>query len=142
MTKTPSRSPFASHSWEPRFVIEHYDADSVRHAVELWRLCNTWFPPTAQIRYVAREPTRLQIAHPDASRPFHAPWTALEQPITAADVPPLVHAWLKTATYPEAPWFDGGEARGYCVYWAYYGSEDEAAYRSLVVLPKWFEIHK
>lgn len=142
MRDVPSRSPFSSPSWEPRFVVEHHDDEPLRHAVELWRLCNTWFPPGALIRYVAREPTRLQIAHPDSSRPWDAPWTTLDQPIVAAEVPALVHQWLKTATYPEQPWFEGGEARGYCVYWAYYDSEDEAAYRPLVVLPKWFEIHK
>jgi hypothetical protein len=142
VTDHPSRSPYSSHSWEPRFVVEHHAAEPLRHAVELWRLCNSWFLPSAQIHYVAREPTRLQIAHPDSSRHMSAPWSALEQPIVAADVPALVLAWLETATYPEEPWFDGGEARGYCVYWAYYGSDDAAAYRSLVVLPKWFEIHK
>jgi len=142
VSDVPSHSPLVSPSWEPRFVVEHHDAEPLRHAVELWRLCNTWFPPGAPIRYVAREPTRLQIAHPDSSHLPAPPWTTLESPIVAADVPALVHAWLQTAAYPEAPWFDGGEARGYCVYWAYFGSDDPAAYRSLVVLPKWFEIHK
>jgi hypothetical protein len=139
------RSPFASSSWEPRFVIEHFDNASLGHAVELWRRCSELelsFPADASIRYVAREPACLRVAHPHAHASTRAPWTALERPIVAADVPALVRTWLETATYPEEPWFDGGEARGYCVYWSYFGSEDGDDGRALVVIPKWFEIHK
>jgi hypothetical protein len=142
-TGVAPRSPFASSSWEPRFVVEHYDDESLGHAVELWRRCSLHFPAGAPIRYVAREPTCLQVAHPGSSFPVpRAPWEELEQPVVVADVPALVRAWLETATYPDAPSFDGAEAKGYCVYWAYFLSEEAGRYRSLVVLPKWFEIHK
>lgn len=137
------RSPFASESWEPRFVVEHYDVGALAHAVELWRVCNFAFGAAARIRYVAREPTWMQVAHPDAHLPLvRPPWVELEQPVVAADVAGLVQRWLDTATYPEQPWFDGVEAKGYCAYWAYFGSRDFGSYRSLVVIPKWFEIHK
>ena len=135
------RSPFSSSSWEPRFVIEHYRDEPLRHAVELWRLCNFGFYPDEIIRHVACEPTRLQIAHPGSSA-MSEPWVALDPPIAAADVPALIRSWLDTATYPKQPSFDGDEGRGYCVYWAYWLSEEWGAYRSLVVIPKWIEIHK
>lgn len=140
VTSPAPRSPFSSMSWEPRFVVEHYEDEPLRHAVELWRLSNPGWHPDALIRYVSREPTCLQIAHPDDHG--GPEWTTLDTPVVAADVPGLVRAWLKTAAYPKEPWFDGGEARGYCVYWAYFRSEEGGDYRSLVVLPKWFEIHK
>jgi len=139
--ETP-QSPFSTSSWEPRFVVEHYDDESLHHAVELWRTCSTpefRFPADALIRLIKREPTCLRLGHPQASSSH---WDSLSAPIGAASVPSLVRDWLETATYPARPWFDGAEAKGYSVFWTYFGSTRGAFSGSLVVLPKWFEIPK
>ncbi|HEY1814369.1 MAG TPA: hypothetical protein VGG74_18585 [Kofleriaceae bacterium] len=59
-----------------------------------------------------------------------------------ADIPRALMSWLQTATYPEQPNCDGDEARGFTVFGGYFGSEETESYGSLVVLPKWIEIHK
>ena len=136
------QSPFSTSSWEPRFVVEHYDDQSLHHAVELWRSCSSpefRFPADALIRSIKCEPTWLRLGHP---RDSSSAWDALPAPVVAASVPSLVRDWLETATYPATPSFDGAAAKGYSVFGTYFGSPRGSFGGSLVVLPKWFEIHK
>lgn len=141
------RPPITSHSWEPRFAIEHYDPAALRNAVELWWLCDLGmrFVPDDPVTHVARGPNWLLVGHPRDRDPFPRDfWERLAQPVDQPDLPKWIDAWLETATYPDKPWFDGGEAKGFSVYWGHYDCTEvhHVAYGALVVLPKWFEIHK
>lgn len=44
--------------------------------------------------------------------------------------------------YPEQPWFDGGEARGFQMYHVPWLQEPRESYGCTLILPKWFEVHK
>jgi hypothetical protein len=48
----------------------------------------------------------------------------------------------KPIEYPDAPWFEGGEARGFRMYHVPWQQEPKALYGYLTVEPKWVEIHK
>lgn len=148
MRSLAPRPPITSASWEPRFAIEHYVGDALRNAIELWWLSDLGvrFVPDDPIRHVARSDSWLCIGHPAKRDPFPRElWEALPEPVEQRDLPAWIAAWLRTdAKYPERPWFDGGEARGFSVFWGHYGCEEieDHGYGALVVLPKWFEIHK
>jgi hypothetical protein len=146
MADQAPRSPFASPSWEPRFVVEHYHPEAMAAAIRLWLLCASWLPaPDPRVSYVARQDTVLHVAHPaDRHRSSSLEWSALPEPLDLAGLVPVVLDWLRQALYPPKPWFDGGERAGFCVFWGHYGCEEvaPAVQGSLVVLPKWFEIHK
>lgn len=141
------RSPFASASWEPRFVVEHYEPAAMADAMGLWLLCagEHRLDHAPRIRHVFRGDAVLYVAHP-SSDPGHWPleWATLPEPLGLAALRRYALDWLKEARYPDMPSFDGGEAAGFCVFWAHYRCEEvpSGVYGPLVVLPKWFEIHK
>lgn len=70
----------------------------------------------------------------------------MEPLFTGLDLTRAVEAiarWLADeAEYPEPPWFDGGEARGFSAYHVPYRGQALGPYGFMVVAPKWFEIHK
>ena len=137
------RSPFASASWEPRFVVEHYTQAALQSAVTLWSECRTGLKsPDGLVRYATRHSDHLLVEHPDAWHPGQL--QALPEPIPIASLAGWITTWwLATAKYPEEPWFDGGEARGFCAFWAHYACQEiKGSSGALVVLPKWFEFHK
>lgn len=141
-----ARTPFASHSWEPRFAVEHHEEAALAPAIALWRLGNYSRPWDFDdgIRSVARLPTAIFIGHPRWDSSVRPPYVTLDAPIAIDDLPRAIMTWLADVTYPTEPNFDGGEGRGFTVYWVYAACKeaDSAAGGSLVVLPKWIEIHK
>jgi hypothetical protein len=138
---TAPHSPFASQSWEPRFVVEHYNEAALHSAIELW--ASMWHIGFATldstVRHVTMRPDCLLVEHPNARDHAGEP---LPEPVALRELTPWIMAWLHTATYPDQPWFDGGEQKGFCVFWAHYQCAESGAYGSLVVIPKWFELHK
>jgi len=129
------RSPFGSHSWEPRFVIEHYWEGALSAAIELWSMTEFGYPPP--LVFATRRPDHMIIARDRYKARDDEP-----EPLAISDIPRAIRTWLQTATYPEQPNFDGDEARGFTVFGAHWQCEESDAYGSLVVLPKWLEIHK
>lgn len=138
------RSPFAAESFEPRFVVNHHAELALRAAVDLWFMSCNWYSPSApELRYVQRRADHLLLAWSGWGRgDAPAPWEKLPQPLAKDAIAPWVMAWLDGATYPEQPWFDGGERRGFSAYCVHFRSKESIAYGSLVVLPTWFEVHK
>ena len=134
------RSPFRFDSYEPRFVIEHYDPRLLAHAIALWVSCDYHGGP---VTHAARSPTTLLLTRGDHPGPFH-PWEKLPRPLAMDEVAPYIASWLKTATVEEPePNFDGSEAKGYSAFWGYWrGEELEHGYGCFIVQTKWFEIHK
>lgn len=140
-------SPFRSESWEPRFVVEHYRNEALSLGIALWRSSAAieFGATTHPVRFVAQSESVLRIAYPASDREHHHGWKRLDTPLPLDQLDTWIVDWLKTATYPDTPWFDGGEARGFCMFWAHFGCEENAPFHThgeLVVLPKWFEIHK
>jgi hypothetical protein len=139
------RSPFASESWEPRFVVEHHDERALRAAIDLWMFssCGRRRAP-GLFAHVARHGDCLLIAHPDLGLDSQDPWEVMTPPIEINALAAWIGMWLTTATYPKRPRFDGDEIQGFCVFWCHYQCV-ELVRRSmgpLVVMPKWFEIHQ
>lgn len=143
------RSPFASHSWEPRFVIEHYRESALRAALELWRNCggDSGWSMQGVVTQVSRSPEAFVIARPGAQ--FVSKFSPLSEPLELQALPAWIGSWLHgpfdepgEALLPPEPSFDGHGARRFCVFWSHFRCEEADAYGSLVVLPKWIEIHK
>lgn len=140
----PPRSPFASESWEPRFVVEHFDDRALRAAIDLWMFSSYGRQRAPGLTHVACRGDYLLVAHPDLGPGRQDPWEVLEPPIEIDALAAWIRTWLTTATYPKRPNFDGDEGQGFCVFWCHYQCA-ELARRSmgpLVVMPKWIEIHK
>ena len=107
------KSPFASQSWEPRFVVEHYTQAALESAVTLWSECRIGSKSSdGLVRYATRHADHLLVEHPDTFHPGQL--DALPEPIPIGSLAGWIRTWwLATATYPEQPWFDGGEAHGF-----------------------------
>lgn len=144
-TPPPPRSPFASESWEPRFVIEHHDARALRAAIELWMISLYGIRrPPGVVTHVARHSSYLLVGHP-SQRPGHEDlWEELAPPIEVGALAAWIGTWLTTATYPKRPRFDGDEQQGFCVFWRHYlcAELERGSMGQLVVMPKWIELHK
>jgi hypothetical protein len=131
------RSPFALESWEPRFVVENFRADALRCAIELWTISELRAHPP--FTHVMRHADHLLVA---CSRDRdNGAWEPLPQPLAIDELASWILAWLKTATYPAMPNLDD-EAPGFTVFWAHYQCVESGNYGSLVVIPKWIELHK
>lgn len=144
----PPRSPFASTSFEPRFVVSHGDERALGPAIELWLLSAAvehGAPAERAVRHVMRRDDHLCIAYPrTTSVERWRGWETLDPPVALADLPRWIAAWLRTANYPKQPWFDGGERKGFTVFWAHYGCEEAPHVDggALIVMTEWLEIHK
>lgn len=96
------------------------------------------------IRYISRRHDILLAAHPASNSSPQAGWEDLRQPLQPEALAEVIVAWLDTAEYPAEPWFDGSAANGFSMFWGYYGHEGlpPGGHGALIVVPKWFEIHK
>ena len=143
MAERDITSLFASHSWEPRFVVEHYDFKVLQAAIELWTTYS--HDGRGDIRRVARYDNCLLIGHPGRNHGDHRePWETLVEPIAIASLALWIRTWLDTATYPKMPWFDGDEGAGFTIFGNYYQCVElpRGHDSALIVVPKWIEIHK
>lgn len=143
MAERDIKSLFATHSWEPRFVVEHYDTKVLQAAIDLWTTYS--YNGRGDIKRVARYDNCLLIGHPgrDDDNPGE-PWETLGEPIAIASLAEWIRTWLDTATYPKMPSFDGCEGAGFTIFGNYYRCVEvpRGHDSAVIVVPKWIEIHK
>ncbi len=146
---TSPPAPFSSPSYEPRFAIEHGGHEALSHALQLHALCNrARYREDAPVFFGSTlSPARVAVAarargsFPGELRVYG--YEPLFAELTRAEALEAILRWLRdVAEYPERPWFDGGEGRGFRAYHVAWGQESLGPYGYMVVEPKWFEIHK
>lgn len=137
-------TPFSEPSYEPRFAFEYprNSAKALHHALTLHCLCS---PPPAKVSFSAYHNGNDWLAILAETRSFALPpakkvFFSEQSQDAAAE---QIARWLEDdAEYPDPPWFDGGEARGFQIYHVPWRQEPQAFYGCTLILPKWFEVHK
>lgn len=146
------RTPFAEHSWEPRFAIDAWLNQG--EAIELGlRCCLTAYPFyccnfPSDPRYFGFLifPTRFAVAPVGTREPSLYQVPSCFENFSLEEAVNFIVNWLSNdAEYPEMPWFDGGERKGFQMYHVPYMGKDEELnlFRGFTLIePKWFEVHK
>ena len=144
-------SPFATPSFEPRFAIDGSTPEMLEHALRLHVLCNNatgaaYVEGKGVFRGFHSGGRRLAVAaslHGFPGDPRGPAWEPAFRDLDRGQALDAIRSWLREAAgYPETPWFDGGEARGFRLYHVPYGELDLGPYGFMVVEPKWIEVHK
>lgn len=144
-------SVFASLSWEPRFAVDGTTDALIQEALQLHAALRhkELAPERVWFDGVVASPSRIIVRarradHSLADPPWelrNATWrfVGLALGPAVADVA----RWLDSeALFPPSPWFDGGEARGFQAWQVAHGMAGVGPVNTLVLEPKWFEIHK
>jgi hypothetical protein len=157
------KSPLSRKSFEPRFAIESYEYRALELGIELYVLttgfpmtfieydAGNWNPDSWKSRMDAVRFTRYSDATsalllgPAGTGPGNDGLDPIE--IEGGASPEIVAAfswkWLRqVAKYPKRPWFEGDEQPGFAMFNVPWLQPPSEQYGRLVIVPKWFEIHK
>lgn len=143
-------TPFAQHSWEPRFAFDGRttELDLIQLGLSCCLAMDPFRAQKTDRRFIAFavSTTRLAVAAPDFDRPDSLNDTPRFADTPIGDAARSIQAWLENeAEYPQRPWFDGGESRGFQMFHVPWCREYKA-YKEFfgyaLIEPKWYEIHK
>jgi hypothetical protein len=142
---TSRQSPFSEPSFEPRFALDHDSPDPAVLAIGLELQQRSQRPwgggPVFTAYRIGTDRLAVSANAYGFPHPLHQP-VAFEG-LTRDQAALWIARWLEEeAEYSEAPWFDGGEGRGFRMYHVPWKQEPRQFYGYLLVEPKWFEIHK
>ncbi len=138
-------TPFASPSWEPRFALDGRIDHLIAKGLELYLHCDDGLfrNETSTLRAFVAGPTRLVVSAGSGGGLFAGDPGGYFDANPLPEAARLIAHWLThEAVYPERPWFDGGEAKGFQMYHVPWNQEPARFYGCLLVEPKWIEIHK
>ena len=150
--EVPNRipTPFAQHSWEPRFAFDgrSRDIDLIQTGLSCALVMDPFHAHKTDRRFIAYSVSSTRLAIKASNYHSQHPLSETTQFADASieDAARAISTWLESKTvYPDRPWFDGGESRGFQMFHVPYCSQ-YSAYKGYfgytLVEPKWFEVHK
>jgi len=149
MPATPPHEhpPFAQPSHEPRFALEFPSVSPAAIALGLEAIglmTPAALAPPLFRGYADEEGQDwLAVALGNSYHPYPLKEPADFEDFSSEQTTEHIVRWLtETAAYPEQPWFDGGEGRGFQMWQVAWEQEPRRFYGYTLIRPKWFEIHK
>lgn len=139
-------TPFAVPSWERRFAIDWNTTDVSALVTGLHLALTMRSVPlnSTSLNIYRLHQRRSELGVAGTTNRFQILGIKPEATqLSVQEAAENLHAWLHLeALYPPKPWFEGGEARGFQMFDVPFRAHPRELYGTLVVEPKWFEIHK
>jgi hypothetical protein len=139
-------TPFCVPSWEGRFAVDwdKIEFSAIVTALNLALVMRSVPLNSASLNVYRLTESRSVLGVVGTANRFEFLGVEPEAArLSIQEAAEFLHAWLdREAVYPPKPWFDGGEARGFQMFDVPYRAHPHELCGTLVIEPKWFEIHK